>query len=67
MTRAEVVAAAGKDAHPEAVGGPNPASCDEFRPDRSPAGVLVMIRNGRLTRISITGGAGIGRFAVFSG
>lgn len=59
MTRSEVVAASGEDAHPEAVGGPDPASCDEFRPDRAPDGLLVMIRDGRLTRISITEGAGI--------
>ena len=59
MTRSEVVAAAGEDAHPEAVGGPDPASCDEFRPDRAPDGLLVMIRNGELARISITGNTGI--------
>ena len=55
MTRDQVVAAAGEDAHPEAVGGPDPASCDEFRPMNAPDGLLVMIRSGRLTRISITG------------
>lgn len=59
MTRAEVVAAAGEDAHPEAVGGPDPARCDEFRPNRAPDGLLVMIRNGQLARISITGSTGI--------
>ncbi|MBA4803197.1 MAG: hypothetical protein H2038_00935 [Brevundimonas sp.] len=52
MTRAEVVAALGEDANPDAVGGPDPASCDEFRPARAPEGLLVMIENGRLTRIS---------------
>lgn len=59
MSRSEVEAAAGEDAHPEAVGGPDPATCDEFRPVRAPDGLLVMIRNGRLTRISITEGSGI--------
>src|SRR5690606_21511468 len=53
MTRQEVVASAGEDANPDAVGGPDPASCDEFRPDRAPAGLLVMIENGNLTRISV--------------
>ena len=59
MTRAEVVAAAGEDAHPEAVGGPDPASCDEFRPTSAPEGLLVMIRSGRLSRIAISEGTGI--------
>ncbi|WP_262423623.1 hypothetical protein [Brevundimonas denitrificans] len=30
MTRAEVVAALGEDANPDAVGGPDPESCDQF-------------------------------------
>lgn len=54
MSHAEVVAAAGDDANPDAVGGPDPATCDEFRPGEAPAGVLVMIRNGVLTRISVS-------------
>lgn len=54
MTRAEVVAAAGEDANPNAVGGPEPEVCDEFRPEQAPNGVLVMIERGILTRISIS-------------
>ncbi|MFC0632675.1 hypothetical protein [Brevundimonas balnearis] len=54
MTRTEVEAALGPDANPDAVGGPDPQSCDEFRPERAPAGMLVMIENGVLTRISVT-------------
>lgn len=53
MTRAEVVAAAGEDANPEAVGGPEPEQCDEFRPRDAPAGMRVMLEQGRLTRISV--------------
>ena len=53
MTRAEVVAALGEDANPGAVGGPDPASCDEFRPERAPDAMLVMIERDRLTRISL--------------
>lgn len=53
MTLDEIVAAAGPDAHPEAVGGPFPEECDEFRPQQAPDGVLVMVENGILTRISI--------------
>lgn len=53
MTRAEVVAAWGEDANPGAVGGADPAQCDEFRPARAPEGTLVMIENDRLTRISL--------------
>jgi hypothetical protein len=59
MTRAEVVAAAGEDANPNAVGGPNPSECDEFRPARTPRGLLVMLEDGILTRISLSEGTGI--------
>lgn len=51
MTRAEVEAALGPDANPEAVGGPDPASCDMFRPERAPEGLLVMVENGVLTSV----------------
>lgn len=54
MSRAEVVAAAGEDANPDAVGGSNPDECDEFRPTSAPDGVLIMIENGVLTRISVS-------------
>jgi hypothetical protein len=57
MTRAEVVAAWGEDANPGAVGGADPAQCDEFRPARAPEGTLVMIENDRLTRISLIRGS----------
>ncbi len=57
MTRAEVVKALGEDDDPEAVGGPDPESCDEFRPARAPEGLLVMIEAGRLTRISLIDGS----------
>ncbi|MCS6625267.1 hypothetical protein N0B44_20355 [Roseibacterium beibuensis] len=51
MTRAEVEAALGPDADPEAVGGPDPDSCDMFRPERAPEGLLVMIEDGVLTSV----------------
>src|SRR5687767_4144879 len=35
MSRAEVVKALGEDSDPEAVGGPDPESCDMFRPVRA--------------------------------
>lgn len=54
MSRAEVVAAAGEDANPDAVGGPDPDRCDEFRPSNAPAGILVMVERGVLTRISVS-------------
>ncbi len=59
MTRQEVVASMGEDANPTAVGGPNPEACDQFRPERAPNGMLVMIEQGRLTRISVSAGAGV--------
>lgn len=55
MSRAEIVAAAGEDANPNAVGGPEPEVCEQFRPVRAPAGMLVMVQRDRLTRISIAG------------
>lgn len=59
MTRAEVVAAAGEDARPDAVGGPEPEQCDEFRPGQAPEGMLVMIEQDRLTRVSLSAGTEI--------
>lgn len=53
MTRAEVDAAWGADANPGEVGGPGPEVCDQFRPERAPEGVLLMVENGVLTRISL--------------
>ena len=57
MSRAEAVKALGEDDDPRAVGGPDPESCDEFRPERAPQGMLVMIEAGRLTRISLVEGS----------
>lgn len=54
MTRDEVVAALGEDANPNAVGGADPAQCDQFRPSRAPEGLLVMMEQGRLTRITVS-------------
>lgn len=51
MTRAEVEAALGPDSDPDAVGGPDPESCDMFRPARAPEGLLVMIEQGVLTSV----------------
>jgi hypothetical protein len=53
MTLAEVTAAAGADSNPGAVGGADPEACDQFRPANVPEGVLVMMEQGRLTRISL--------------
>lgn len=54
MTMAEITAALGPDANPDAVGGPDPESCNQFRPERAPEGMLLMVENGVLTRISLT-------------
>ena len=53
MSRADVMAAWGADAAPNAVGGPDPESCEDFHPSKAPTGVSVMIQNGRLTRITL--------------
>jgi hypothetical protein len=54
MTRAEVEAALGPDANPDAVGGADPESCDQFRPNRAPEGLLVMLEQGVLTSVWLT-------------
>jgi hypothetical protein len=54
MSKAEVVLAAGGDSNPAAVGGPDPERCDEFHPSKAPAGILVMVESGVLTRISVS-------------
>ena len=53
MTRAEVEAAMGPTATPEAVGAAEPEICDQFRPQRAPGGLLVMLGNGVLSRVSV--------------
>jgi len=53
MTKAEVEAVLGPDSNPAAVGGAEPEVCDQWRPERAPEGLLVMIQDGVLTRISV--------------
>ena len=53
MTRTEVVTALGDDSDPNSVGGAEPEVCDQWRPARAPEGLLVMIQDGVLTRISV--------------
>lgn len=53
MTLAEVTVAAGPDSDPDAVGGPEPESCDEFHPSNTPDGLFVMIEAGKVSRISL--------------
>lgn len=57
MARAEVERALGPDADPNAAGGPDPERCDQFRPARAPKGMIVMVEDGRLTRVSLVRGA----------
>ena len=59
MTLAQIVAAAGPDSDPDAVGGADPAACDQFRPARAPTGMLVMVEEGRLTRVSLIQGSAV--------
>ena len=53
MTRAEVVTALGDDSDPNSAGSAEPEACDQWRPARAPEGLLVMIQDGVLTRISV--------------
>ena len=57
MSLADVVTAYGTDSDPGAVGGPEAELCDQFRPVRAPEGLLVMVEEGRLTRITATSGS----------
>jgi len=59
MTVAEITAAAGADSNPDAVGGADPAACDEFHPARAPEGLRVMVEDGRLARITVARNAAI--------
>lgn len=54
MSAAEVEATLGGDSDPNAVGGPDPATCDQWRPANAPEGLLVMIQDGVLTGISVS-------------
>ena len=53
MTRAEVIAAMGENDNPNAIGGPDPASCDMFHPARAPEGLYVMVEDGVLTSVQL--------------
>jgi len=53
MTVAEITVALGPDADPDAAGGADTGQCDQFRPERAPEGMLVMVEEGRLSRISL--------------
>ena len=57
MTRAEVEQALGPDADPDSVGGPDPKSCDIFRPERAPENMMVMVEQGVLTSIWLDPGS----------
>lgn len=59
MTVAEITAAVGADANPDAVGGADPATCDEFHPARAPEGLRVLVEDGRLARITVAGNAAV--------
>lgn len=59
MTRAELVEVWGEDSQPNAAGGADPETCDEFHPVDAPKDVRVMIQNGVLTRITAARGATI--------
>lgn len=55
MTRDEVIAAMGGPADPDALATDDPAVCDVFRPARAPEGLVVLLEDGRLGRVSIGG------------
>ena len=54
MTRTEIETALGPDANPDAVGGPEPEQCEQFRPERAPEGMLLLLEDQKLARISLS-------------
>jgi hypothetical protein len=54
MTMDQITTALGPDANPDAVGGADTGQCEQFRPSRAPEGMLLMVEEGRLTRISLS-------------
>ena len=59
MSLADVVTTYGPDSDPDAVGGPEPELCDQFRPARAPEGLLVLVEEGRLSRITAMSGSDV--------
>ena len=53
MSLADLTAAWGADSNPAAVGGAEPETCDQFHPAGAPEGVIVMLQDGKLSRISL--------------
>lgn len=53
MTVDQITEAMGPDAEPDDVGSPDPSACDIYRPERAPDGLLVMVLDGKLSRVSI--------------
>ncbi len=66
MSLEEVEDTLGSDSNPDAVGGPEPEACDIFHPEDAPESMMVMIQDGALSRITLSGesevqtGEGIG-------
>ena len=59
MSLADVVTTYGPDSDPDVVGGPEPELCDQFRPARAPEGLLVLVEEGRLSRITAMSGSDV--------
>ncbi|MBW4331343.1 hypothetical protein KY084_10710 [Stakelama sp. CBK3Z-3] len=59
MTKAAVSAALGPDSNPDDVNGPDPASCEIYRPADAPQGMTVMLVDGRLARITLARGSDV--------
>lgn len=55
MSLEEVEDAVGEDSNPDAAGGPEPEVCDIFHPEDAPEGMMVMIQDGALSRITLSG------------
>ena len=53
MSKADLIAAWGDDANPDAVGGPEPDACDQFHPARAPQGVTVTLEGQPQARIPV--------------
>ena len=59
MSKAAVTQALGPDSNPNDVNGPEPESCEIYRPENAPQGMMVMFVDGRLARITLADGSDV--------
>lgn len=59
MSKAAVTDALGPDVNPGDANGPDPDQCEIYRPEGAPVGMMVMLIDGRLARITLSRGSDV--------